>query len=150
MTHTARYDAKQNVLVELPWMEKPEDEFYLGRHLIESLERDRAAYNAHLASLRTIPCHLSCKEVFIHDCDYQEGKDYRLQDDPCPYFDDINDPVEYTTYAYPVVAQVSEDDLWRELVTEILNNYMQHLYGGYITITEAISELKKNYIIQKR
>lgn len=156
MTRTARYNAKTNTFRELPGMEKPiRPNPFTDSIDVESLRQYRIAFNnyesqmpeyqKHLSSLREIPCHESCKGVFIHDCDYEEGKHYKLQDDPCPYFEDIDDPVEYTTYAYPIVSPKSEDELWNGLVEKIATGLID-----LKTDEEIIADLKQFYTLTPR
>jgi len=83
-------------------MEKPQMEFYIGRHLRESWERENEKYNAHISSLRTISCDESCRGVFVDGKEYENSKDYRVAVVP-------NGTGGVCEKAYPL--QPVEDDL---------------------------------------
>jgi hypothetical protein len=72
----ALYDSTTNSLKDQPVMNKPVRARY---DWISKYKEDLEAYDSHIASLRTIPCDESCRGVFIHGCEYEEGKDYEVK-----------------------------------------------------------------------
>lgn len=100
-----------------------------------------ANYYKHLRSLRTIPCDESAKGLWEDGQVLEDGKDYEVKEVPCPYFDHIDDPVEYTTTAFPLVA--GEDELWLELVQKVFSHVEGH--DAEMNYDAAIAELKKYY-----
>lgn len=114
MTRTARYNAETNIFRELPGMEKPDPSNILGGAPTgvdyEILDELMDKYLSHKNSLREIPCHESCKGVFIHDCDYEEGRDYKVY----PVNEMRSDEPKYLAYPAPVKSE-DEDKLWYQV-----------------------------------
>lgn len=87
MTPTATYIAEENCLQELPTMEKPEPplkpiyrrQFEPYYEELKEYERKRDQYNAHLATLRRIPCHDSCRGLWVEGQMLEEGVDYKIE-----------------------------------------------------------------------
>lgn len=132
MTRTARYNAKTNTFRELPEMEKPDDILQDG-FFDSTYEKEMQEYRNHLASLRTIPCHESCRSVFKDQEVYEEGKDYKLYQ----YEDKL-------ILAYPLSPQ-SDDDVWNGLVEKITTGFID-----LKTDEEIIADLKQFYTITPR
>lgn len=140
---TARYNAKTNTFRELPGMEKPENPAeILGKgadiYFFHASQRLRE-YNDHVAALRTIPCHESCKGVFKHDCDYEEGRDYKVYQ----YEDRL-------TLAYPVQKDGEDEALIHYEYAGKLAYCLGITINGRDWEEKALPELKKHYTITPR
>lgn len=82
---TAIYNAKDNCLQEQPGTPKPRRPFAANYADQECFDLDlqhyefaMTEYNAHIATLRTLPCDESAKGMFVDGKSYEEGKDYRV------------------------------------------------------------------------
>lgn len=154
MTRSAIYHATPNHIVEEPTMEKPyaydiwlqfkEEGGVLvsDDHVIEAIKE----YDNHLATLRTIPAHDSARSLWKDGQKLVDGKDYEVREEPIPYFDHIDDPVEYRTRAYPIVPVKSEDDLWKEFMDDIWDMTGISLFERTMTM----AKIQQKYIITKR
>lgn len=119
----ARYNSSDNTLTEISQIEKPVrpnqrdyDQVSLGGLIyyadLKKYFLDSDKYNDHIASLRKLPCSPDCVGRFIHDCDYEAGKDYEIKTAGdwkwCTQ-------LKGNVFAAPIVPVKSEDDqdsLW--------------------------------------
>jgi hypothetical protein len=66
-----QYDKENNLLKELPTMERPNANDYINGSPCGSdydeIDNEMEIYEKHLASLRTITCHESCKTLWEHE-----------------------------------------------------------------------------------
>lgn len=106
------YDKKTNTIREKATMEAPE---FKGDYFLHYGPQKQ--YEQHISSLKSYPCHHSCKELWEDGEDYKEGEDYELHDIPFDYCE--QDGTKFgegvTTYAVPIQEE-SEDELklWME------------------------------------
>lgn len=150
MTRTARYNATDNSLQELPAMENPEvydryaESSSRGEFSIAMTDKEQmelAAYLVHRNSLRRIPCSPECDKWTNGDT-LTEGKDYEIKSaDEWKWCLQLKGNV----FAAPVVTGQSEDELWKEIFNDVIPRRFIDL-----NIDEAIAELKKHFIITKR
>jgi hypothetical protein len=74
---TAKYNESENTLQELPEMERPENDLRpRGDSAVWESDEWRKKwqdYNAHISSLRTIPCENKCKDIFKDGESYEEN-----------------------------------------------------------------------------
>lgn len=65
-----------------------------------------------------IGCFPECRQVFHEGWIYEEGVHYELRQVPCPYFDHIDDPVEYSDEAFPLhplkEQAAGQDEFYKE------------------------------------
>lgn len=155
MTRTAIYSLQDNTLTERPAMEKPDSKDYMKIvhqpfHEVSCFTdnkyyEDLKKYEAEVAQCRTIPAHDSARSLWKDGQKLVDGKDYEVREEPIPYFDHIDDPVEYRTRAYPIVPVKSEDDLWYKAIDLIM---VAHDKG--LSKEDAVGVVKSQYIITKR
>lgn len=133
----ATYNA-DNTITELPGMDKPEQYFFSHKFAYEDA---MAYYNAHLATLRTIPCSPECRGLWAVGQKLEEGKDYEVR---LHY----HAPDDKELMAFPLSVK-SEDDLHYEYAGKLA-----HCLG--ITISgadweaKALPELKRLFSLTKR
>lgn len=151
---TAIYSAEDNTLKEQPAMEKPEQPLkaiyrrQLQPYYEDMREYDRriTEYNAHIASLRTLPCHPSAKSVWKEGDVLTQNKDYNLYKIcavPGGCFDDLACGT-CEVQAWPVKIK-SEDELWREVIISVNDGAKQEYSWGTI-----IAELKEKFTITRK
>jgi hypothetical protein len=163
---TALYDSTTNSLTEQPQKEKPEmwDEYVFAVknnafkiNVTKKEKEDIDNFKAHIASLRTIPCDESCRGVFIHGCEYEEGRDYERVGKH------MGTPPE-GMYAIPLSPPVQEDDLNKiyDGIKEQCKNSLSGLTIGRGLTTkdwnriyedaayEFIEHLKQHFTITKK
>lgn len=117
----ARYDKKLNQLIELPSMEKPvtgDDKYKMldgtyGTFAHHQFLLDENKYNAHLSSLRSLPCSDTCKDLWLDGQEVVEGVEYELrkwckEPDLCAI-----SCCDCKEWAFPITVK-SEDDLLKE------------------------------------
>lgn len=136
----AKYIADTNELQELSSMEKPDQYSFSHKFAYEDA---MAAYNNHLASLRSIPCDPSCREVFKGNQEYEEGRDYEIKEVTVPA-DHWQDVPTKRLRAFPITVK-TEDELWREALDTLVGA------GHYaVRANHVIEELKKHYTLIKK
>lgn len=164
MTPTATYLAEENCLQEEPTMEKPVephryhyDLISLGGLLYDSNVKNYRLrldeYNAHLATLRKIPCDPSCKGLWADGQKVVEGKDYKLKfqflfsKEPekwitCdqPFYRNMDVPER--PIAFPLVP-AGEDELWLQAIHYLRNN-------PALSDNTKVADLKTMFTINKR
>lgn len=145
MTRSAIYHATPNHIVEEPTMEKPEHPKL--KHIRKSSHDIAMAmyhdafveYNAHLATLRTIPAHDSARSLWKDGQVLTEGVDYEEHSDE----DRIH-------RIFPIIrtSEQMEDELWKDVLADAeasIDWQYQELAEE-----ELITKLKQKYIINKR
>lgn len=116
----AKYIADTNELQELSSMEKPDQYSFSHKFAYEDA---MAAYNNHLASLRSIPCDPSCREVFKGNQEYEEGRDYEIKEVTVPA-DHWQDVPTKRLRAFPITVKTEDEFEWTdELVKEYAEQY---------------------------
>lgn len=144
MTRTARYNAIDNSLQELPAVKKEICLRGISPGLCSSIlgmDCDCKVYEDHVKSLRRIPCSPECDKWTNGDT-LTEGKDYEIKGaDEWKWCLQLKGNV----FAAPVVPAQSEDELWKEIFNDVIPRRFIDL-----NIDEAIAELKKHFIITKR
>jgi hypothetical protein len=123
---TYTYTASTNTLKQVATMEKPEGPFeILGNvpdvYFLNAMRRTRE-YNAHLASLKEIPCEPGCKEVWKDGQEVVEGKDFEVHTICNSKRYDCR-KVERCGYcellAVPIKAEIEDEQaLWRDVYAE--------------------------------
>lgn len=136
MTPTATYIAEENCLQELPQMEKPKRPFAGNYSPQESpefrddlyhYEANLEIYNAHLATLRKIPCDPSCKGLWEDQQKVVEGKDYGVRDYPIRAML----PTDPKFIAFPLVPVKSEEKTFTlSELKEIIRSRMYTMENG--------------------
>lgn len=140
---TAKYIADTNSLQELSQIKQPIKrigQFKVGTREYYQNVREWAKYNSHTATLRRIPCDLSCREVFKDNQVYQEGRDYEVRE--IKHVHRPSEMVSYQPTAFPITVK-TEDELWDNAI-EI---YRRHIFTGH---KNAIAEAKKHYTLIKK
>lgn len=157
---TAIYNAADNTLTEQsdydPPPDRPNIRYYSSsqqemyqRHLdawhivMQGYSANKAQYEK---TLRTISAHDSARSLWKDGQKLVDGEDYEVREEPIPYFDHIDDPVEYRTRAYPIVPVKSEDDLWKEFMDDIWDMTGISLFERTMTM----AKIQQKYIITKR
>lgn len=108
---TSRYNKTENTITELPGMEKPEPPKRIDMYY-DAMQK----YNAHIASLRTIPCDPSCRELWTDKGEYEEGRHFEARyvcnKTGAFYSPDCVEPTcdNCTLIAFPLSPAVQEDE----------------------------------------
>jgi hypothetical protein len=157
---TYTYTASTNTLKEVPTMERPvapNPELYGGdsRALSQDVHDfmiEKEEYNAHLASLKEIPCEPACKEVWKDGDAVIEGKDFKLTFEACAdhhLLAEMYHCQDCKLIAYPIKAE-SEDEYetWREMFTLFVNRFVV-AENATANIGDAIKVFRKEYFISK-
>lgn len=110
MTRTARYNAETNTFRELPGLIKPVWEVTHWNY--DDYGSALVAYDAHVAALRTIPGHESCRSVFKDQQVYEEDREYVIG--VYPINEMRSDEPKYLAYPAPVKSE-DEDKLWYQV-----------------------------------
>jgi hypothetical protein len=139
------YDASDNTLQEQSEMEKPYnygliDEMMRKDFLVgvsEGAISDVKRYNAHIASLRRLPCSPEVVNSFRHGGVYEEGKDYEVTG---LYMGTEKEGM----YAVPLQPPESEDADWKELI-----EYVESVEWVTDHAT-MMAKLKSKFIIQRK
>ncbi len=109
------YHASENVIREKTTRTEPYKSYFNTRKSgvdMNSYSDALDNYNQHIASLKSYPCHISCKEVW-KDGEDVTGK-YGLKEENAGVTDDGQNYITHLT-AYPLTTQSeSEDELWDE------------------------------------
>lgn len=142
MTPTATYIAEENCLQELPRMEAPQMQDYAWYY---QFDEAYDAYNAHVATLRKIPCDSSCKGLWADQQKVVEGVDYEvrsalLRDEKYPFLAPTEKP-----FAFPLVPVKSKDELWREVF-----GIMHGRFNAGDSLADIIRDVDRKYSLTKR
>ena len=137
----SKYDKSRHVLIEQSQMEEPDKEMMQEAGLDDEIINEFISdYNAHVASLRTIPCHESFKGE--DGKIYEEGKDFEV------VFEETDSGGHWSVKSLEIYAAPipKEDDLWNAAI-EIYED-MRPL--GKLHRSNMIKELSKHYTITKK
>ena len=141
MTPTATYIAEENCLQEISQIEAPKYRVSHWPHGSLQYYNSLKAwgeYNAHLATLRKIPCDPSCKGLWADGQKLVVGKDYGVRDYPIRAML----PTDPKFIAFPLVPVKSENAIWQRLLT-----YFKDGFADFKTDEEVIDDLKKYFIL---
>lgn len=135
------YDKKTNTIREKEWPHP--DTIETIQHLKGSYYYDKRLeeYELHLSSLKSYPCHPSCKELWEGNREVIEGKDYELI------------PLEVIAgnfnkiFACPItpIQEESEDEVWQDVIKVVETN--QFLSTKYKEVTDT---LKQSFTIKRK
>lgn len=145
------YHSDINSMREQPEMEKPDATKILGANPsgadYEVLDELTDVYNAHIASLRTIPCSPEAATVFKHGHVYGEGKDYTVREKWD--IDNRGNPIRKngTYFAFPLPQPVQEDEdrHWQIVVATVILKTQK-----FDLPDEIIKALKSEFNISKK
>lgn len=140
------YNSSDNTLQELKELEKPLKKDYTG-HLKGDYKEAAKRYTDHLYSLRRLPCHDSCRGLWVEGLVLEEGKDYKVKIDV-----EKRDNEEYFVFtAFPLVPVKSEDELWGELMMDISGKFLI-IQGdeSHLKDFAAIDYLKQKFTLTKK
>lgn len=129
------YHKQDNVIMEAATMERPHPNDY-NDHKGHYLD-DMQDYKNYTASLKSIPCHPSCKTLWEDGKEVEELKDYDYQPD-------CNKGRGAPFIAFPKTKQESEDELWKEVMGIVFNNYYSNNYPS-----SSVNELKQQFTIKR-
>jgi hypothetical protein len=143
----AKFNAQSRTLQELPGMKEP---YPVGISMEEYKEYVNA-YKEHITSLRTIPCDPSCSTVWKEGQEVVEGVDFWISGECNSVSEGCNrySSCEHCTLTAIPIQQVSEDDLWRE-VLDIAVSQLSDGDRAVMNYDSAIGELKEKYSIKKK
>lgn len=127
-----RYYKEENVIKEVASMEEPSG--ILNYRSDEEFNNHKFSYKKHIASLKSFPCHESCKELWNDEKEVSEGDDFIFQHKP-------NGDVK----VLPIPETEDEDGLWEEVNRNIFVNTDITIEAIY----KITDELKKHYSVKR-
>ena len=135
---TARYNSSDNTLKEISQMEKPlihPSDYEIGSYFYQKAYSYWEGYHDHIAQLRTLSCHDSCRGLWKDNDVLTEDKDYKV-------YEYEGRPI----IAYPVMTESEEKEMWMDAITLAMNA----LADDHFTPGKWLEVVKSKYTITRK